>query len=364
MNHDKPGWLCPLHFLIAIVAGWINREQLLAIEYQKTECAVLRELHGGKRLRLNDDQRRRLAVKGRELGRSKLADLATIVTPDTIMRWHRLLIAQKWDYSERRKTPGRPATEAAIAALTVRLATENPRWGYDRIVGALANLGHKLAANTVKNILLAHGIEPAPKRSKLPRWSEFIKSHLDSLAATDFFSVEVWTPKGLVTFFVLFVIDLPSRRVEIAGVTASPDSAWMCQIARNVTDCEDGFLRGKKYILMDRDTKYCEKFRATLRNAGVKPLRLPARSPNLNAFAERFVRTIKEECLDRMIVFGEKMLRHALTEFCAHYHTERPHQGLANRLIDPGNFAGHVVGEIVRHERLGGLLKYYHRKAA
>jgi putative transposase len=357
-------WLSPVQFLVLLLAGWINREQLKVIEYLQTECAVLRELLGNKRPRLNDDQRRRLAVKGKTLGRSRLSELATIVTPDTILRWHRLLIARKWDYSARRKSPGRPPTSQAIAELTIRFARENPTWGYDRIEGALANLGYDVARNTVKNILKAHGIEPAPKRSRLPRWSEFIKSHLDSLAATDFFSVEVWTKNGLVTYFVMFVIDLATRRVEIAGITTTPDAAWMTQIARNLTDCEDGFLRGKKYLLMDRDGKYCPEFRAILRHSGVKPLRLPARSPNLNAFAERFVRTIKEECLDRMIFFGEKMLRHAVQNFCAHYHRERNHQGLDNRLIEPEEGVGQTTGQVVCDNRLGGLLKYYRRNAA
>ena len=347
-----------------LCSGWINREQTQALDYLQTECAVLRELLGQKRLRLTDDQRRRLAVKGKMLGRARLAQLATIVTPDTILRWHRLLIARKWDFSAERKSPGRPPTERAIAELTVRLARENPTWEYDRIEGVLANLGHDLAPNTVKNILLAHGIEPAPKRGKLPRWSEFIKSHMDGLAATDFFTIEVWTKNGLVTYFVLFVIDLASRRVEIAGITASPDSAWMCQMARNLTDGEEGFLRGKRYILMDRDTKYCDRFRAILRDSGVKPLRLPPRSPDLNAFAERYVRSIKTECLDRLVFFGENMLRHAVKEFSSHYHRERPHQGLENRLIEPGENAGQAIGEVVCHERLGGLLKYYDRKAA
>jgi putative transposase len=364
MQSAQPAWLSPIHFLCLLFAGWINREQLRAIGYLQTELAVLRELHGKKRLRLNDDQRRRLAVKGKTLGRSRLAELATIVTPDTILRWHRLLVARKWDYSSQRKSPGRPPTDQAVTELTVRMARENSTWGYDRIVGALANLGHDVAPNTVKNILKAHGIEPAPKRSKLPRWSEFIKSHLESFAATDFFSVEVWTKNGLMTYFVLFVIDLATRRVEIAGITASPDSAWMCQVARNLTDCEDGFLRGKRYILMDRDGKYSPEFRAVLRHAGVKPLRLPARSPNLNAFAERFVRTIKEECLNRMVFFGEKMLRNAVANFVAHYLAERNHQGLDNRLIEPDAGVGQRIGEIVCRNRLGGLLKYYDRKAA
>lgn len=335
-----------------------------AIKYLQTEGAVLRELLGQKRLRLNDDQRRRLAVTGRTLGRSRLAEFATIGTPDTILRWHRLLIARKWDFSANRKSPGRPATDQSIAVVTVQFASENPTWGYDRIQGALANLGHDIAPNTIKNILKAHGIEPAPKRSRLPRWSEFIKSHLDALAATDFFTTEVWTKNGLISYFVLFVIDLASRRVEIAGITANPDAAWMTQIARNLTDCEDGFLRGKKYLLMDRDGKYCPEFRAILRSNGVKPLRLPARSPNLNAFAERFVRSIKSECVGRMIFFGEKMLRHAVTHFCAHYHRERNHQGLGNRLIQPDTAVGQTTGEIVCDERLGGLLKYYRRKAS
>jgi len=233
-------------------------------------------------------------------------------------------------------------------------------------------------------LLLAHGIEPAPKRCRLPRWSEFIKSRLDSLAATDFFSVEVWTPNGLITYFVLFVIDLASRRVEIAGVTPSPDASWMCRVARNLVDDGDGFLRGKQYLLMDRDGKYCPEFRAVLRQAGVTPIRLPPRSPNLNAFAERFARSIKEECLDRMIYFGEKMLRHAITNFVAHYHRERNHPGRGNRLLEPVEGVGQAISvsplqpaaegrgerdsqtfcDVVCHERLGGLLKYYERKSA
>jgi len=197
---------------------------------------------------LNDNQPQRLAVEGRALGRSRLSELATLVTPDTILRWRHLLIARKLDHSGERKSPGRPPTEQVIAELTVRTARENPTWGYDRIEGALANLGHDVAPNTVKNILKAHRIEPAPKRSRLPRWSEFTKSASGMLAATDFFTTEVWTKNGLVTYFVLFVIDLATRRVEIAGITTSPDSAWKCQIARNLVDDEDGLLRGKRYL--------------------------------------------------------------------------------------------------------------------
>ncbi len=169
MSRSDFSWFSPLHFLCLLCAGWINREQLRAIAYLQTECAVLRELLGQKRLRLNDDQRRRLAMNGKSLGRSRLAELATIVTPDTILRWHRMLIARKWDYSSMRKPTGRPPIKEQIAEMTVTMARENPTWGYDRITGALTNLGHDIAPNTVKNILKAHGIEPAPKRSRLPR---------------------------------------------------------------------------------------------------------------------------------------------------------------------------------------------------
>lgn len=210
---------------------------------------------------------------------------------------------------------------------------------------------------------MAHGIRPAPDRSRLPRWSEFLKSHWDGLAATDFFTTEVWSRHGLVTYFVMFVIELKTRRVEIAGITTSPDSAWMSQIARNLTDDQDGFLRGKTLLLMDRDGKYCERFRSRLRLCGIQPLRLPPQSPNLNAYAERFVRSIKEECLDRMVFFGEKMLAHSIREYAAHYHAERNHQGISNRLIEPYPGVGATAGAIECRERLGGLLKLYRRAA-
>ena len=163
---------------------------------------------------------------------------------------------------------------------------------------------------------------------------------------------------------MLFVIELATRKVEIAGITASPNEAWMRQMAYNLTNFEDGFLNGKSYLIMDRDTKFCESFRSALKQEGVESVRLPPRSPNLNAYAERFVRSIKEECLDRMIFFGENSLRHAIAQFIEHYHHERNHQGLDNTLISPDDDMGNCGGEIASRERLGGMLRYYHRKAA
>ena len=171
-----------------------------------------------------------------------LREVAAIVSPDTILRWHRQLVAKKWDYSDRRKAVGRPLISKEIVELVLRIARENARWGYDRIQGALTNVGYVVAPNTVKNILKRHGIEPAPEREKRTSWTTFLKSHWDVMAATDFFTVEVWTPRGLVTYYVLFIIDLSTRSVNIAGVTTAPNGAFMKQVARNLTDVRDGFF--------------------------------------------------------------------------------------------------------------------------
>ncbi len=354
----------PWQFLLLILAGWINRRQQDAIEYLLTENRVLREKLGKKRILLNDDQRRRLAVKGKILGRKMLEQLATIVTPDTILRWHRELVARHWDYSHRRKSAGRPPVPPEIVELVLRIAKESPTWGYERIQGALCNLGHQDFDTTVANILKAHGIEPAPDRKRQSTWKTFLKAHWDVLASVDFTTIEVWTKSGLVTCYLLFVMELATRRVHFAGCTANPDESWMCQAARNLSDAEDGFLRGKKYLLMDRDTKFSEAFRIILEQAGVEAVRLPPRSPNLNPNLERFMRSVKEECLERMIFFGERSLQVAVAEFLSHFHAERNHQGLDNRLIEPGEEVGRTTGEVACRERLGGMLRYYYRKAA
>ena len=349
--------------LLVTLAGWINRQQQDVITYIQEENRILKSKLKGKRIRFTDDERRRLAVKGKILGRKVLRQLASIVTPDTILAWHRRLIAQKWDYSERRR-PGRPRVAEKIAELTVRMAKENPSWGYTTIMGVLANLGHVVARETVRNILKEHGIEPAPERSKRMPWSTFLKSHWDCLAAVDLFTVEVWSRFGLTRYYVLFFLRLSSRRVHVAGITTQPHAGWIKQIARNTTDPVDGFLLGIRYLIMDRDAIFTTEFRIFLKQEGVKAVRLPPRSPNLNAYAERFVRTIKESCLNRMIFFGEDSLRRAINEFLAYYHHERNHQGLGNHLIDPSEDVGAAGGSIACRERLGGLLRYYYRQAA
>ena len=235
--------------------------------------------------------------------------------------------------------------------------------GYDRIQGALANVGYHISDTTVGNILKAHGMETAPKRQQTGSWNTFLKSHWDVLAAIDFTTIEVWTKSGLVTFYLLFVMELKTRRVHFAGCTTSSNELWMMQIARNMMDCEDGFLNSQRYLIMDRDSKFCASFRAFLKNEDTQPLRLPPRSPNLNSYLERFMKSIKSECLEKMI-FGEQSLRKAVQEFLIHYHQERNYQGLENKILERADEVGRGEGEIQCRERLGGLLRYYHRQAA
>ena len=208
-----------LQFLILTTAGWINRQHEETICYLMAENRVLKEQLGGRRLRLTDSQRRRLAIRGKRLGRQTLDRVAGIVTPDTILRWYRRLIAKKYDGSARRGR-GRPKTPCEISELVLRMAGENPKWGYTRIRGALANVGHEISRNTVKRILLEHGIEPAPERGQRTPWKAFLKAHWEGLAATDLFTVEVLTMAGLRRYFVLFVIELKMRRVTAAGITS------------------------------------------------------------------------------------------------------------------------------------------------
>jgi putative transposase len=273
-------------------------------------------------------------------------------------------VAQKWDYSDRRKSVDRPRVGQEIVDLVLRFARENPWWGYDRIQSARADLGHEISDQTVVNIRKAHGIEPAPERKHQTPWKTSLKAHWDVLASIDFTTIEVWTKGGLVTYYLLFVMEVATRKVHFAGCTPNPDEPWMKQVARDLTNFEDGFLKGKSYLIMDRDAKFCESFREILRSEGVKSVRLPPRSPNLSPHLERFMRSLKEECLMKMIFFGEASLRNAVRQFLFHFHGERNHQGLENRLIDPGDEVGLSQGEIQCRERLGGILRYYYRDAA
>jgi putative transposase len=352
----------PFTLLLISVAGWMNRNQQDVIVHLQEEIRVLKE-QLGKKPRFNDDQRRRLALTGKRIGRTALNQFASLVTPNTLLAWPRRLVAQKYDSSRTRK-PGRPPTAGQIQELILKLARENRSWGYTRIQGALANLRHEIGRGTIAKVMQAAGLEPSPRRRKGLTWKEFLKMHWQVLAATDFFTVELWTTAGLIRYHVLFVIRLATREVQLADIVPEPHAPWMQQVARNLTDPWGGFLRFNRYLIHDRSTLFTDQFRQTLRGAKVETIRLPARSPNLNAYAERFVRTIREECLDRMILFGEESLQRAVEEFIQHYNAERNHQGLANKIIRPEFPAFPVKGQLRCRQRLGGLLRYYYREAA
>ena len=193
-------------------------------------------------------------------------------------------------------------------------------------------------------------------------WATFMRSHAHLIAAADFFTTEVWTVRGLVRFYTMFLIDIATRRVHVAGTTTNPASAWMEQIARNLTDCEDGFLRGKCLLIIDRDSIFSPRFKSLVEGFGVEILLTAYQAPNMNAHAERFVRSIKSECLDRMIFLGQRSLDRAIAEYVAHYHDERSHQGIGNEIVSGARPQGE--GRVEVRERLGGLLHYYHRRAA
>src|SRR4051812_29916512 len=276
--------------LLAYVTGLVNQKLLLQNEYLAAENRILRA-HLPTRMRLSDPERSTLAEIGKRLGRTTRQQVACVAKPDTILAWYRRLIARKFDGSKFRTSPGRPRIAPELEALIVRLARENSGWGYDRIVGALANLGHAVSDQTLGNILRRYGIQPAPKRSQHTTWKDFIASHMAVLAGTD--------------YYVLFFIHLESRRVSLAGLTKHPTAEWVLQMARNATDESSGFLRGQRYLLHDRDTKFCAAFLDVLRSSGIRPLALPPRSPNLNAFAERWVCSVRQECCPNSFCSGK-----------------------------------------------------------
>jgi transposase InsO family protein len=282
-----------------------------------------------------------------------------IVRPETLLRWHRELVRKKWTY-RRTGHPGRPPVDADVRDLVVRLGRENPRWGYQRIRGELLKLGIRVSATTVRTILLRGGLDPAPRRAG-PTWTEFLRSQAAGILATDFFTVETISLK---TLYVLFFIELSTRRVYVAGVTANPDSAWVTQQARNLAIEER--LSGVRFLLRDRDAKYSGPFDAVLRAEGVRVIRTPIRAPRANAFAERFVRTVRRECLDHVLIYDRRHLERVLGAYVAHYVDERPPRGLG-LAVPAGIRLAQVPGAtptlVKRRDVLGGLIHEYRRAA-
>jgi transposase InsO family protein len=351
--------------MLAYVTGSVDEELLARNDYLVTENRILRNQIQG-RIRLTDPERISLVSAAKRLGRKALDEVAQIVRPETILGWHRRLIAKKFDGSKNRSPGKGGSTSDQIEELVLQLAKENRTWGYRRIAGALSNLGHEVSHQTVANVLKRHDIAPAPERGRTMSWREFIRSHVAVLAAVDFFTAEVWTAGGLMTCYVLSCMRVASRQVCIAGITTSPDQRWMEQMARNLSFADTGFLHGCRYLLHDRDAKFCNAFTGILEAVGIQAVKLPARSPNLNANLERWHRSVKEECLSKMILFGEASLRQVLSNYVLHFHGERNHQGKGNVILfpRPEDRIGESTGEIQTRERLGGLLKFYYREAA
>jgi putative transposase len=277
-----------------------------------------------------------------------------LVSPRTLLRWHARLVARRWTYP--RRQPGRPATSPTVRALVLRMARENPRWGYRRIQGELVGLGHPIAASTVWTILKKAGLDPAPRRSG-PTWRQFLTAQAQAILAVDFAHVDTVFLRRL---YLLVVIEHGRRRVHIAGITAHPTGAWVTQQARNLLMDLGDQAEQFRFLIRDRDSKFTAAFDAVFADAGIRILRCPVRTPRANAIAERFIGTLRRECLDHLLITGPSHLKHVLQEFVEHYNTHRPH-----RSLDQHPPAGHTpppstaTVRPLRRDRLGGLVHEY-----
>ncbi len=347
----------------AVKDAFVNFQKSLeyTIEENSVMREVLRDKYNCKKIELTDEQKKRLAIKAINLNKHILEDVVNIFQPSTILGWHRDLIGKKYDStgSPNGARRGPKITPPEVVAEVLKLARRNPEWGYERIADCMAYLGFKISESTVKRILLDHGLIPDPDQKHRVEWARFISSHKDVLAATDFFTVELLTEESIQRYMVLFFIDIGTRKVEIAGVQKDPDGPWMAQMARNQTDAFDGFLLGKKYLIHDRDPLYTEQFSKIMKGSEITPKRLPGYRPVMNSFAESFVKTIKTECLNKLVLTSETQLRYVLKNYIYFYNHCRPHQGLGGRMIEP--LPQDKDGEIVEFNHLGGLMRSYRR---
>lgn len=342
--------------------------------------AVLKLLLGRRRGEFAKDVellvlRHQLLVLGRQAGRPSLrpADRAflaalvrvlprrrrpgLIVTPQTLLRWHRELVRRKW--TQPRCSRGRPPVDDRVRQLVLRFARENPRWGYPRIAGELLKLGLRVSPSTVRRLLLGAGLRPAPRRAG-PSWRDFLRQQAASMLACDFFTVETIS---LRRFYVLFFIELGSRRIHLAGCTTNPSGAWVTQQARNLGFT--GVFERMRFLVHDRDSKFSGSFDEVFRSEGLTVIQTPIRAPQANAYAERFVRSVRAECLDWLLILGHRHLESVLRVYTAHYNRERPHRGLALLTPETGDPPGlSTAGKIDRRDRLGGLIHEYYRAAA
>jgi putative transposase len=325
--------------------------ELLALRHELT---VLRRQ--GTRPRLRPADRAFLAALARLLPQDRRSGL--LVTPQTLLRWHRELVRRKWTQPTR--GPGRPPLDRPLRQLVLRLARENPRWGYPRIAGELLKLGLRVSPSSVRRILLAAGLDPAPRRIG-PTWSQFLRQQAASIIACDFFTVETLT---LRRYYILFFVELESRRVHLAGCTTNPTSAWVTQQARNLS--LTGLLERTRFLIRDRDSKFSGAFDEVFRSEGITVIQTPVRAPRANAYAERFVRTVRNECLDWLLIIGRRHLEQTLRAYITHYNGERPHRALELKPPQPSSRPADTtpIDAIERIDLLGGLIHEYHALAA
>jgi putative transposase len=308
-----------------------------------------------RRPELKDRDRVFLAAASRALSRDRWGSF--MVTPQTLLRWHRQLVRRKWTY--RRRGPGRPPLDPDTTDLIVRLGRENPRWGCVRIQGELRKLGIRVGASTIRRILRGAGVGPAPRRTG-PTWTEFLRAQGRGVLACDFFTVETISLK---TLYVLFFIEISTRRVYVAGTTSRPDSAWVTQQARNLSIT--GRLHDKHLLVRDRDAKFSGPFDEVLRTEGLAVVKTPVRAPRANAVAERWVGTVRRECLDHVLVVGRRHLQRVLVAYTEHYNRARPHRALGLQPPDRESEPAAAEGIRVRKQDvLGGLIHEYERVAA
>lgn len=342
-------------FALMLLLTRSDHSMELEILVLRQELAILRRQ--ARRPQLTHADRLVLAVFSRVLPRRSWH--AFFVTPQTLLRWHRQLVAHRWTYPHRR--PGRPSVDDEVRQLILRLARENGHWGYVRIVGELRKLGISVSATLVRNVLARAGIPPAPERAG-PSWRSFLREHAETVLACDFFTVDtVWLRR----LYVLFFVSIGTRRVEYLACTSNPSAAWMAQQARNLLiDLDD---RGKRvrFLIHDRDTKFSRAFDGIVQSEGISIIRTPVRAPNANAYAERWVGSVRRECLDRMLILGRRQLEHVLRVYVRHFNQQRPHRALELRPpdncegIDSPPTAMARTPQIRRRDLLGGLVHEY-----
>jgi len=344
-----------IQLLAMLVRGDAAKDlEILVLRHQ---LAVLRRQV--PRPRLEPADRALLAALSRALPRSRWS--CFLVQPDTLLRWHRRLVAGAWTYPHRR--PGRPPLDQELQQLIVRLASENPRWGYQRIKGELLRLGRRVSATAIRTTLRRHGLDPTPRRAG-STWRAFLRHQAAGIVACDFFTVDtVWLRR----LYVLFFIELDTRRIHLAGVTANPNAAWVTQQARNLLLLLQEQQRRVAFLIRDRDAKFCRGFDDVFCSEGAEVLVTPVQAPNANAYAERWVRTVRAECLDWLLIVGRRHLERILRIYVQHYNQHRPHRALG--LEPPNPSAGPtLLGEarrdrVRRRDLLGGVLHEYQRAA-